>query len=135
MCAWSQMDGELRTPSSGREHATDAAGRVTVAAASSAPQRGLRLYVAGPGPHPRQRLLPGRGTGCGLPHAAASNPDFDELGVPESVYLLLDRHQGLILVTGPTGSREVDDAGSIDRDPRPLARCGTPSREQHSSSG
>jgi twitching motility protein PilT len=31
-------------------------------------------------------------------------PTFDELGVPESVYKLIDRHQGLILVTGPTGS-------------------------------
>ena len=31
-------------------------------------------------------------------------PTFEELGVPESVYRLIDRHQGLILVTGPTGS-------------------------------
>jgi twitching motility protein PilT len=31
-------------------------------------------------------------------------PTFEELGVPESVYKLIDRHQGLILVTGPTGS-------------------------------
>ena len=31
-------------------------------------------------------------------------PTFEELGVPESVYKLVDRHQGLILVTGPTGS-------------------------------
>jgi twitching motility protein PilT len=31
-------------------------------------------------------------------------PSFEELGVPESVYKLIDRHQGLILVTGPTGS-------------------------------
>jgi twitching motility protein PilT len=31
-------------------------------------------------------------------------PTFEELGVPESIYKLVDRHQGLILVTGPTGS-------------------------------
>jgi twitching motility protein PilT len=31
-------------------------------------------------------------------------PGFDLLGMPESVHRLLERHQGLILVTGPTGS-------------------------------
>ena len=31
-------------------------------------------------------------------------PGFELLGMPESVHLLLERHQGLILVTGPTGS-------------------------------
>lgn len=31
-------------------------------------------------------------------------PGFDLLGVPESVHRLLERRQGLILVTGPTGS-------------------------------
>jgi twitching motility protein PilT len=31
-------------------------------------------------------------------------PGFELLGLPESVHRLLDRHQGLILVTGPTGS-------------------------------
>lgn len=42
-------------------------------------------------------------------------PTFDELGVPESVYLLLDRHQGLILVTGPTGSgKSTTQAAMID---------------------
>jgi twitching motility protein PilT len=31
-------------------------------------------------------------------------PGFELLGMPESVHHLLERHQGLILVTGPTGS-------------------------------
>ena len=31
-------------------------------------------------------------------------PGFELLGLPESVHRLLERHQGLILVTGPTGS-------------------------------
>jgi len=31
-------------------------------------------------------------------------PGFELLGMPESVHRLLERHQGLILVTGPTGS-------------------------------
>ena len=31
-------------------------------------------------------------------------PGFELLGMPESVHQLLERHQGLILVTGPTGS-------------------------------
>ena len=42
-------------------------------------------------------------------------PNFDELGVPESVYRLIDRHQGLILVTGPTGSgKSTTQAAMID---------------------
>jgi twitching motility protein PilT len=42
-------------------------------------------------------------------------PSFDELGVPESVYRLIDRHQGLILVTGPTGSgKSTTQAAMID---------------------
>ena len=42
-------------------------------------------------------------------------PDFEELGVPESVYRLIDRHQGLILVTGPTGSgKSTTQAAMID---------------------
>jgi twitching motility protein PilT len=31
-------------------------------------------------------------------------PSFELLGLPEQVHRLLERHQGLILVTGPTGS-------------------------------
>jgi twitching motility protein PilT len=31
-------------------------------------------------------------------------PTFEELGLPESVYKLVGRHQGLVLVSGPTGS-------------------------------
>jgi twitching motility protein PilT len=42
-------------------------------------------------------------------------PNFEELGVPESVYKLIDRHQGLILVTGPTGSgKSTTQAAMID---------------------
>jgi len=42
-------------------------------------------------------------------------PTFEELGVPESVYKLIDRHQGLILVTGPTGSgKSTTQAAMID---------------------
>ncbi|HSR22385.1 MAG TPA: type IV pilus twitching motility protein PilT [Candidatus Eisenbacteria bacterium] len=42
-------------------------------------------------------------------------PSFEELGVPESVYRLIDRHQGLILVTGPTGSgKSTTQAAMID---------------------
>jgi twitching motility protein PilT len=40
-------------------------------------------------------------------------PTFEELGVPESVYRLVDRHQGLILVTGPTGSGKSTTQASI----------------------
>ncbi len=42
-------------------------------------------------------------------------PTFEELGVPETVYRLIDRHQGLILVTGPTGSgKSTTQAAMID---------------------
>jgi twitching motility protein PilT len=42
-------------------------------------------------------------------------PGFEELGVPEAVYKLLDRHQGLILVTGATGAgKSTTQAAMID---------------------
>ena len=42
-------------------------------------------------------------------------PSFEDLGVPESAYRLLDRHQGLVLVTGPTGSgKSTTQAAMID---------------------
>lgn len=42
-------------------------------------------------------------------------PGFDLLGMPESVHRLLDRHQGLILVTGPTGcGKSTTQAAIID---------------------
>src|SRR5437763_11703889 len=42
-------------------------------------------------------------------------PTFEDLGVPESVYKLVDRHQGLILVTGATGSgKSTTQAAMID---------------------
>ena len=42
-------------------------------------------------------------------------PTFEDLGVPDSVYRLIDRHQGLILVTGPTGSgKSTTQAAMID---------------------
>ena len=40
-------------------------------------------------------------------------PTFEELGVPEVVYKLVDRHQGLILVTGPTGSGKSTTLASV----------------------
>ena len=42
-------------------------------------------------------------------------PTFEQLGVPESIYTLVSRHQGLILVTGPTGSgKSTTQAAMID---------------------
>ncbi|HYM66430.1 MAG TPA: ATPase, T2SS/T4P/T4SS family, partial [Patescibacteria group bacterium] len=42
-------------------------------------------------------------------------PSFDLLGMPESVHRLLERLQGLILVTGPTGSgKSTTQAAIID---------------------
>ena len=42
-------------------------------------------------------------------------PTFDMLGMPESVHRLIERHQGLILVTGPTGSgKSTTQAALID---------------------
>ena len=42
-------------------------------------------------------------------------PSFEQLGVPESIYTLVGRHQGLILVTGPTGSgKSTTQAAMID---------------------
>ena len=42
-------------------------------------------------------------------------PTFEELGVPESVYKLVGRQQGLVLVTGPTGSgKSTTQAAMID---------------------
>jgi len=42
-------------------------------------------------------------------------PSFDLLGMPESVHRLLERHQGLILVTGPTGSgKSTTQAAMVD---------------------
>jgi twitching motility protein PilT len=42
-------------------------------------------------------------------------PTFEELGVPEAIYTLAGRLQGLILVTGPTGSgKSTTQAAMID---------------------
>ena len=42
-------------------------------------------------------------------------PTFEQLGVPEAVYTLIGRNQGLILVTGPTGSgKSTTQAAMID---------------------
>jgi twitching motility protein PilT len=42
-------------------------------------------------------------------------PNFDMLGIPESVHRLLDRLHGLILVTGPTGcGKSTTQAAMID---------------------
>ena len=42
-------------------------------------------------------------------------PGFDILGMPEVVHHLLERHQGLILVTGPTGSgKSTTQASMLD---------------------
>ena len=42
-------------------------------------------------------------------------PSFEQLGVPESVYRLISRHQGLVLVTGPTGSgKSTTQAAMVD---------------------
>jgi twitching motility protein PilT len=42
-------------------------------------------------------------------------PSFEQLGVPESVYRLIGRHQGLVLVTGPTGSgKSTTQAAMVD---------------------
>ena len=42
-------------------------------------------------------------------------PGFELLGTPESVHRLLERHQGLILVTGPTGSgKSTTQAAMVD---------------------
>ncbi len=42
-------------------------------------------------------------------------PTFEQLGVPESVYRLITRHQGLVLVTGPTGSgKSTTQAAMVD---------------------
>jgi len=42
-------------------------------------------------------------------------PTFEQLGCPESVYTLVGRNQGLILVTGPTGSgKSTTQAAMID---------------------
>jgi len=42
-------------------------------------------------------------------------PSFELLGMPEQVHRLLERHQGLILVTGPTGSgKSTTQAAMVD---------------------
>ncbi len=42
-------------------------------------------------------------------------PTFEQIGVPESIYTLVGRNQGLILVTGPTGSgKSTTQAAMID---------------------
>jgi twitching motility protein PilT len=43
-------------------------------------------------------------------------PGFELLGMPEAVHRLMERHQGLILVTGPTGSgKSTTLAAMVDR--------------------
>src|SRR3982075_181547 len=43
-------------------------------------------------------------------------PGFELLGMPESVHRLMERHQGLILVTGPTGAgKSTPLAAMIDQ--------------------
>jgi twitching motility protein PilT len=42
-------------------------------------------------------------------------PTFEELGAPDALYDLIARHQGLVLVTGPTGSgKSTTQAAMID---------------------
>lgn len=40
-------------------------------------------------------------------------PSFEQLGVPESVHKLIGRHQGFVLVTGPTGSGKSTTLAAI----------------------
>jgi len=43
-------------------------------------------------------------------------PGFELLGMPEAVHRLMERHQGLVLVTGPTGSgKSTTLAAMVDR--------------------
>ena len=43
-------------------------------------------------------------------------PTFEMLGMPEAIHRLIERHQGLILVTGPTGSgKSTTQAAMIDQ--------------------
>ena len=42
-------------------------------------------------------------------------PSFEEIGLPDAVRTLADEHRGLILVTGPTGFGQDDDARGHDR--------------------
>lgn len=42
-------------------------------------------------------------------------PPFEQLGVPDAVYRLISKHQGLVLVTGPTGSgKSTTQAAMVD---------------------
>src|SRR5207245_9227744 len=42
-------------------------------------------------------------------------PNFEKLGITESVHRLLDRTHGLVLVTGPTGSgKSTTQAAMVD---------------------
>ena len=57
-------------------------------------------------------------------------PTFDELGLPPIMEYFAGLPQGLLLVTGPTGSGQVDHAGVGDRlhQPHTASATSSPSR-------
>ena len=76
------------------------------------PRVRLLLLLARARPDPRQRLHPARADRGGAADDPARDPDASTtLGLPPvAAATCRCRHQGLVLVTGPTGSRQVDDA-------------------------
>jgi twitching motility protein PilT len=48
-------------------------------------------------------------------HLFRHSSTFSELGIPPVVNELIKKPKGLVLVTGPTGNRKIDDPGCHDR--------------------
>ena len=53
------------------------------------------------------------GTGAVLRRVETKAPNMDKLNLPPVLYQLLDAHQGLVLVTGPTGSGKSTTLAAI----------------------
>jgi len=82
-------------------------------------------YQIRTGSVPRQRLLPACRRGCCLPpDPVRGRAVFENLGLPPVVAHFANKPRGLVLVTGPTGSRQVDDA-------RVAGRCDQPDAREH----
>ena len=105
-----------RSPRSRPSSSATRAHRRAEAPVRGEPRARLLLRHQGPGPLPRQHLHAARRGGRRVSARSRSRSATSRSsGLPPVVAELCDKPRGLVLVTGPTGLRQVDDARGDDR--------------------